>query len=66
MSYILVSLFIIVYGAWCFLCPETRMRRRILKGMPVKQAVRSSRGVGGVLVLFGAVCLLTSIMQLFS
>lgn len=66
MSYILVSLFIIVYGAWCFLCPENRMRRRIIKGMPVEQAVRSAKSIGVVMVIFGVVCLVTSVMQLFS
>ena len=64
MLYILINLFLIAYGAWCCLCADKRMKKRMNVEEPSTTAIRTSQILGVVLMAAGLVCLITTLTRL--
>ena len=64
MLYILMNLFLVVYGAWCCFCAEKRMQKRMNVAEPYTTAIRTSQILGVVLMAAGLVCLIATLTRL--
>ena len=64
MLYILINLFLVAYGAWCYFCAEKRMQKRMNVEEPSTTAVRTSQILGVVLMAAGLVCLIATLTRL--
>ena len=64
MLYILMNLFLVVYGAWCCFCAEKRMQNRMNVAEPSTTAIRTSQILGVVLMAAGLVCLIATLTRL--
>ena len=64
MLYILMNLFLVVYGAWCCFCAEKRMQKRMNVAEPSTTAIRTSQILGVVLMAAVLVCLIATLTRL--
>ena len=53
----IISLWLLLYGAWCFFRAEKRMRKKMYGTDPTPTQVRSSKIVGVVMMLCGVISL---------
>ena len=53
----LISLWILIHGAWCFFAAEKRMRKKQEGLDPTPTQIRGSKIVGVVMMLYGVISL---------